>query len=108
MITSRFLAFGIATALTITSFSATASAAETTVPTKAVNYADLNLASAAGRATLDRRIARAVDTVCQPVLDNASSSTEGRVAYNKCRAETFARVHSQVAALPTPLRFASH
>lgn len=33
-------------------------------PSVSVAYADLDLSSTAGRATLDRRIARAVDAVC--------------------------------------------
>ena len=54
----------------------------------AVTYADLNLASASGVAVLDRRIARALDTVC-------SDYTLFQRAFRECRARAAALVVPQ-------------
>jgi UrcA family protein len=37
---------------------------EADVPTATISYADLNVASSAGRASLDRRIRQAAETLC--------------------------------------------
>ena len=57
-----------------------------------VGYHDLNLASAAGAAELDRRINRAVNTLC-PEPD--SRSLAQMVAYKQCRQTALASVAPQ-------------
>lgn len=55
--------FALAAALATSLFAAAPTAAETR--SISVSYADLNLASAAGRTTLENRIARAATRVCR-------------------------------------------
>ena len=52
-------------------------------PSSKVSYADLNLSSVRGRATLDARISRAVNIVCgqRP----APVELERKAAYDRCR-----------------------
>ena len=49
-----------------------------------VEYADLNLATSAGQAALDRRIRRAVNAVCGPMQNRPSLDATVRL----CRTET--------------------
>ena len=57
-----------------------------------VDYADLNLASAAGRRALDNRIAAAVDTVCS---DGESLDLRFNSLSRACRNEAFAAAQPQ-------------
>ncbi len=52
---------------------ATPAAAETVAVSKTVSYADLNLGSAKGRATLDQRIKSAARQVCRQDADDLST-----------------------------------
>lgn len=72
---------------------AAAPAATQDTATVRVQVSDLNLASAAGRAELDRRLANAVATVCPDVqtIANARAVQQAR----SCKAETRVRVASQ-------------
>lgn len=65
--------------------------------TKVVPYADLDLTSSAGRETLQRRIARAVDYVCPApdTLINLRAVAEQRA----CQRETSDRNNQQVAMI---------
>ena len=58
-------------------------------PTRAVSYADLDLSSAAGRDTLDRRIGAAIRRVCGSAYPIDLRSTQ---EVRDCRYETAARV----------------
>ena len=58
-------------------------------PTRVVSYADLNLASAAGRAVLDRRINAAVRDVCGHAYPIDLASVDQVL---QCRQETLAAV----------------
>ncbi|WP_199555484.1 UrcA family protein [Sandaracinobacteroides hominis] len=61
-----------------------------------VNFGDLNLESDAGRATLQKRLNRAVASICavNPVDDSAAV----REAQDRCISETSAGLQSQVDA----------
>ena len=88
------LAAAVAVLGAATAFAAPA-AAETPA-TLAVKYSDLNLATEAGQAQLERRIDKAARSVC--MVDDVTTgsrlrSSEGR----QCYEETKARVHEQIA-----------
>lgn len=104
----RLSALAMSAALALGPLAATAAPLDDAAPSKAVSYADLNLHTAQGRATLDKRIRLAVNAVCQPALDNATEASEGRRQWNKCRTETGARVRQQLAALPLYQQVALH
>jgi UrcA family protein len=78
--------------------------------TVTVRYADLDLASAAGRRTLDRRIGLAVRDACGTASD---VDLHGRNIVAACRTETRAAAAAQRAAAfasvqrPSGARFAS-
>jgi UrcA family protein len=77
-----------------TAFAAPATA--DTSATVAVEYSDLNLATKAGQARLERRIDDAARSVCG--MDRISTGTRlPSTAGRQCYAETRARVHEQVA-----------
>jgi hypothetical protein len=57
-----------------------------------VRYADLDLASEAGRTALDRRIRAAIDEACGGASD---ADLEGSNQVRRCRTETRARVALQ-------------
>lgn len=61
-----------------------------------VQHADLNLASAAGRATLDRRIDRAARQICGTAL-TVELELAGEV--NACRADVMAEARAQRDAI---------
>lgn len=61
------------------------SATAATFPTATVSYAGLNLASTQGRATLDRRVARAADRVCGVSYDERLMRAQ--VAARRCAAD---------------------
>lgn len=65
-----------------------------------VSYADLNLVSAAGQATLEQRIARALRSVCSHDGDRSLAAV---MAARKCReaARSEARSRLEVALLRT-------
>jgi UrcA family protein len=68
-------------------------AAPPAAQTRIVSYADLNLASAAGRATLDRRLDRAVRAVC------GRAAIKDLNAYRQvelCRDESLADARAQL------------
>lgn len=60
-----------------------------------VSIVDLDLASDAGRAQLDRRIRHAADEICDP----SGRDLAARAAYQTCRSETLAAASRQVARL---------
>jgi UrcA family protein len=66
------------------------------VPSASVRYADLNLASPEGVAEFDRRIARAVTTVCPEAI---GPYVQEIAAANACRATTLASVKQRRDAL---------
>ena len=55
-----------------------------------VSFADLDLSSAAGQRTFDRRLGRAVVELCGQAAD---VDLAGRNAVRKCRADTLAQAH---------------
>ena len=61
--------------------------------TQVVSYADLNLASAAGRATLDRRIDRAVRIVCGRVsIQDLNALRQVELCRDETQADAFAQL----------------
>lgn len=60
-----------------------------------VNAADLDLATEAGQAQLDRRIRKAASRVC----DNGSGGLPGQIAYQVCYSETMAAASRGAAQL---------
>jgi UrcA family protein len=72
-----------------------------------VRYTDLNLATDAGRAALDRRIARAVREVCGRASD---ADVHGKNVVGRCRVETASAARAQpesVLAAAASVRLAS-
>lgn len=72
--------------------------------TAKVRYADLDLSSAQGRATLDRRIAAATEQVCGSYA-GAINNEERDIAH--CRADAGRKIATQVAALRARDRIAA-
>jgi UrcA family protein len=68
-------------------------AAAPTAQTRIVSYADLDLASAAGRSRLDQRIGAAVRAVCGRA---APTDLNGLNQVEQCRAETLADATAQL------------
>lgn len=81
----------------VTGFAAQAMAQDEGPYRAAVSYADLDLASPAGRATLERRVERAVDRVCpaRPL----PSELDKRATYNTCRKAALTGARQQLAQL---------
>jgi UrcA family protein len=65
----------------------------TDVASTTVSYADLNLASQSGVATLYRRLARAADQVCG---DREARSLREFAAFRECRAASLNRAVQQI------------
>lgn len=87
------------------SASAPAALASEDVATQHVSYADLDLTTVAGRDRLDRRIARAVQTVCG---GDDERNLGMLIAQSKCRraAWTGTRTHVALAVLSAKRRLA--
>ena len=81
------------TALALSLLLAAAPVAHEPVATARVQVSDLNLHTGAGRAELDRRLGRAVNTVC-PMPASTRELRRIRLA-NACRAATLANVTKQ-------------
>lgn len=75
------------------SIAAPASAEEVSV---SVAFHDLDLTSAAGMATLDKRISAAVEKVCSTAVRR---DLWGRAAWEECKAATLADAKRQQAAI---------
>jgi UrcA family protein len=73
---------------------AATSAMAQTPPSVRVSYAELDLGSDAGVATLDRRIAHAIDRVCPRA---APTDLAAQAAARRCRAELWADIRAQRA-----------
>jgi UrcA family protein len=94
----KTLAFAAATLGMACTTAAPAFANETEKMTIKVDVSDLNLASASGQKWLDRRVERAVRTVCRitdPQTGNRILNRDAR----ECLAKARASAKSQVAAL---------
>ncbi|HEY1604078.1 MAG TPA: UrcA family protein [Allosphingosinicella sp.] len=97
----KFAALAAAMALAVTGATIVAtmpvSAAELVVdgraPTARISYADLDLASPAGVARLERRVAAAADRLCTGVGEEALAA---RLDGFQCRAATIAAAEPQV------------
>lgn len=87
--------FIVLAALTAT-VAAPASAAE---PSVVVSFADLDLATPAGKAALDERIEAAVDKVCTEV---ARRDLQDWIATEECKVLSLADAMEQLAALTPP------
>jgi UrcA family protein len=75
------------------------------VSTTAVQYGDLNLASPAGRQTLNRRISNAARSVCHVRSDDRSLAS--RIERNKCYDRAVSGALQQVASLVSGFAIAS-
>jgi UrcA family protein len=83
----------------LTAFAATiaiapAAASPSKPATHIVRYADLDLTSEAGRATLDRRINQAVRVVCGSA---SSAALQDRLSVERCSATARAYAKAQIA-----------
>lgn len=69
----------------------------------AVSYADLNLESAAGRATLQQRIDRAAASVCGPqstrLAGSVGRAVKGQECFEKARARAMSVIDKRLEAL---------
>lgn len=91
-------AAGLAIALTALIVPATVQAQPlvvegTVAPTAVVSYADLNLASPKGIATLNARVTRAADQLC---MDEGIQPLQRMLAGRSCRADAIAGADGQV------------
>lgn len=85
----------IAIAIAATAFAAsTVNAQSADTVSVRVSYADLNLNSASGRTTLERRISAAAHSVC----DNGSTDLAAIMAANRCLKTALSAARQQVAA----------
>ena len=92
-----FSVAAVAAALASTAFAvAPAAAASPYERSTTVSYADLNLSSPAGQATLDRRIKRAAEQVCGSEHD---LSLKVRQVARECQSEVIAGAKAQSGAL---------
>ncbi len=90
MLARSFTALAAATLLAATPALAQPEPLSTTV-----SFADLDLGSDNGRATLDRRVRNAAAAVCGP----AEREMRLRVSYDSCRADAIADTNRQIASL---------
>ena len=76
------------------------------VPTATVSYADLNITSAAGRLTLDRRVVRAATGLC---MEYRRLPIDDMVTQNRCfsKALSKARIDIEQAVAAAKLQMAS-
>jgi len=89
-------------ALAALSLAATAQAEKFDRVSVTVSYADLDLTSDAGAATLQRRLEAAADKACSRAWISESKSSAGRKA---CRTEALQGAAKQVAEARLPGRF---
>jgi UrcA family protein len=80
--------------LSLYAVSAPAVQASEEVVTKSVKYSDLDLASEAGQATLDRRLSQAVNYVCGTAMIGDLNEVR---QVSKCRKEAWRGTRTQVA-----------
>lgn len=88
LLSTLLLAGGIAHAADLR-----AAAVETDRATTTVSYADLNLASQGGVATLYKRLGRAADRVCG---EDDARNLRAHAAFRECRAASLERAVQQV------------
>lgn len=86
----------LATLATTTLFTLAVPAQANEAPRRTVSYADLDLASEAGRATLDRRVKIAVRSVCPAPMTQSLSDL--RAAIN-CHRNALADAQTQIAGI---------
>jgi len=89
-------------ALAALSLAVTAHAEERDRVSIAVSYADLNLASGAGAATLQQRIEAAASKACSRAWISESRSSAG---WKKCHAEALEDAARQIAEAKLPVQF---
>jgi len=68
------------------------------LPTERVRVSDLDLASAEGQRTLERRIRAAIEKVCSPPEAEPVEKLRSRLKLEKCQEEARASVARQLAA----------
>ena len=89
-------------ALAALSLAASAQAEEFDRVSVRVSYADLNLASGAGAATLHQRIEAAAAKACSRAWISESRSSAG---WKKCHADALADADRQIAEAKLPVQF---
>jgi UrcA family protein len=67
------------------------------IVTRHIGYADLNLASAAGERTLNRRVGGAVNSLCLEVIGGNDTSMESMAAEYHCATSTWTQARPQIA-----------
>ncbi len=91
---NTFTKIAAATLISVATFASVAASADDAVPSKAVSFADLNLNSAQGAATLYQRIQAAARSVC---LTNGSERQLERITSQQtCFDQAVARAVRQV------------
>ena len=100
------LVTSLALALTLCALQADclAAAAGDDVPTRSVNYADLNLKRPADAALLYRRIAGAAELVCEPY---ASRNLTRNMRFRQCRSSAIQKAIAEVHAPLLTERYAA-
>lgn len=87
---NRFVAAAAAVAASVVTLGIGTAPAHAETVNVAVRYGDLDLSSAQGAATLDRRIARAAETICGP------SSRVNQFKVQSCRRTVIASAQKDV------------
>ena len=91
--TSFIFLASVLTAGSILAGTASPALAAPAAQTRIVTYADLDLGSAAGRATLDRRIGRAVRAVCGDAgIKDLNALRQVALCRDETRADAFAQL----------------
>lgn len=67
------------------------------IVTRHIGYADLNLASAAGERTLNRRVGGAVNSLCLEVIGGYDGSMQSMSAESYCASSTWNQARPQIA-----------
>ena len=62
-----------------------------------ISYADLNLASLAGEATLNRRVGGAIRSLCVEATDGGDSNFLSNLQNNRCRTSAWRQADPQIA-----------
>lgn len=61
-----------------------------------ISYADLDLASIAGRRTLDMRVSQAVSSICSEMTEGSNRTLEAATSLRECQLSAFAKVRPQI------------
>lgn len=71
--------------------------ADADIVTRHISYADLNLASSAGEATLHRRVGRGIGSLCLEATGGSDAAFMPNVQSRKCRTSAWSQARPQIS-----------